>query len=178
MSGPPGHREFSTAEMAFATKNTADGALRRVAGLEARLASAEARLAEKDQLVMELRDAFAKQAEATSAMSVIVRELQEKLDRGVDQVLTGLDTRLALVERQMAFSADAQGALSTLVGNMNERYQRFFDVLLDDTPPLSQLQRKPGRPKGSKNKPKLQPAAEGNVAEDAGYAPSDIPKVE
>ncbi len=128
----------------------ADRALRRMAAAEERLARLEGRLAERDELIAEFREAYGRQADMLNAMGAVVKELEAKLDKGVDQVLTGLEGRISELERE-----NANG------------YNELREIIaLNDVPSIAaytQLERrvadleakpKRGRPKGSKNKPK------------------------
>ena len=99
MSGPPGHKTFSTAEMSFLSSQAAQRAEARTVNLEARLAQTEARLAEQDRLISELASGFRQANDTISALSVVVKELQEAGFKGVDQVLTGLEARVSGLEQ-------------------------------------------------------------------------------
>ncbi len=125
-----------------------DKALRRMAAAEERLARLEGRLAEKDELISEFREAYGRQADTISAMSAVVKELESKIARevrGIDQVLTGLEGRIAAVEQ---ISAGLES-------------WREVDFRHEVTQILgTQSKPKRGRPKGSKNKPKDIPAVE------------------
>ncbi len=153
MSKHPTERVRSVQELQATSMQQSDKALRRIAPIEERLARLEGRLAEKDELISEFREAYGRQADAVSAMGAVVKELESKIARGVDQVLTGLEGRIAELER---------GEVS---GEADKRTLRlaatFFDIPVGEMiPTLSQLQRKGGRPKGSKNKLKAQPQGE------------------
>ena len=161
MSGPPGHREFSAAELAFQTKRSADRAEQRTVNLEARLAQAETRLAEQDRTISEFSAAFRQQAETISALTVAVRELQETTGRGVEQVLTGLDARVSGAEKALA---DRANEIAVHIGD-TDAFTTDFERRLS----ALEAKRRPGRPRGSKNKPKdpVEGAAGTPTAEEA-----------
>ena len=155
MSKHPTERVRSVQELQATSMQQSDKALRRIAPIEERLARLESRLAEKDELISEFREAYGRQADTISAMSAVIRELESKVGRGVDQVLTGLEGRISKVE----VDADAIHGL-----------QGSFSVLADR---LRALEAKPkrGRPKGSKNKPKLLPKGVNVMDENVQIAP-------
>ncbi len=166
MSSPPGHKTFSTAEMSFLSSQAAQRAEARTVALEARLAQTEARLAEQDQLISELASGFRQANDTISALSVVVKELQEAGFKGVDQVLTGLEGRIAHIE---AHREDLR-----IAG------QGVVDLVHDARRRLHVLEAKPkrGRPKGSKNKPKSLPEVEQQGAEMGENAPIQQPEGE
>ncbi len=149
MSKHPTERVRSVQELQATSMQQSDKALRRMAAAEERLARLEGRLAEKDELISEFREAYGRQADTINAMGAVVKELESKIARGVDQVLTGLEGRISKIE----VDADAIHGL-----------QGSFSVLADR---LRALEAKPkrGRPKGSKNKPKNLPPVESPEAE-------------
>ncbi len=188
MNKHPTERIRTVREMQATSLQQADKALRRMAAAEERLARLEGRLAERDEIIAEFREAYGRQADTIAALTAVVREIEAKAGRGVDQVLTGLEGRIDDLESQ------------------NPRYQQFFDLLIDEMPSLRTLmdadislaerldkyiqdtdaftlsyeqrlhalEAKPkrGRPKGSKNKPKNTPTVE----ETPGYMAEDTPQ--
>jgi len=166
MSGAPNQRRMTQAEMAFTSVEAGKRAERRASLLERRLAVAEDRMAEQDRTISELASGLQDASDTISAFHVVLKELQEQTGKGVEQVLTGLDSRLMQLAQDMdAFTAAHERRLGDLE-SMRPRYQKFFDVLIEDMPTISQLQRKGGRPLGSKNKPKVEnpPAEDGENA--------------
>lgn len=160
MSKHPTERVRTVTELQATTMQQSDNALRRVAILEERVARAEGRLAEKDAMLAEFQTAYGRQADTITALSVVVQELEAKVGRGVDQVITGLEGRISGVEEQVyklehsEVSREADKRTLRLAA-------AFFDLPVGEMiPTLSQLQRKKGRPARSKNKPKDTPAAE------------------
>ena len=163
MSGAPNQRRMTQAEMAFTSVEAGKRAERRAAILERRLATVEERLAEQDRATSELARALQDASDMASALHVVVKELQQAAGEGGSEALSDLDQRVNTLE------------------STQPRYQRFFDLLMDDMPTVGEIkegvidiqkaviainerltalesQPKPrrGRPKGSKNKPKPQ----------------------
>ena len=158
MSKHPTERVRSVQELQATSMQQSDKALRRIAPIEERLARLEGRLAEKDELISEFREAYGRQADTISAMGAVVKELESKIARGVDQVLTGLEGRIAAIESEPQ-AKGIEDVLNNIASRlMSLEYHREND--LEER--LSALEAKPkrGRPKGSKNKPKDTPAVE------------------
>ncbi len=181
MSSPPGHKIFSTAEMSFLSSQAAQRAEARTVALEARLAQTEARLAEQDRLISELASGFRQANDTISALSVVVKELQEAGFKGVDQVLTGLEGRLASLEetRAEAYKGLSQEVLQGIV-RIDEGLAKHEEILVQRAAEMAKhelrlrdLEAKPkrGRPKGSKNKPKPLPQGVNVMDENAEIIP-------
>lgn len=143
MSRPPGHREFTQQELAWSSQEAARRADQRTVNLEARLAQSEARIAEQDRTISELSAGFHQAHETLSALSVVVRELQEIGTKGVEQVLLGFEQRASAVEQRMTAAENVRQYPSYA----DEDWKRAVIDLINEERPR-------GRPKGSKNKPK------------------------
>ncbi len=158
MSKHPTERVRSVAEMQATSLQQSDKALRRIAPIEERLARLEGRLAERDEIITEFREAYGRQADTISALTAVVRELEAKTGRGVDQVLTGLEGRIAELEREGPI---AHKELRELIA-LNEKSMPSVDAHAELVRRVALLESKPkrGRPKGSKNKPKSIPSVE------------------
>ena len=150
MSKHPTERVRSVQELQATSYQQADKALRRMASAEERIAKLEARLAERDDLINEFREAYGRQADTLSAMQAVVKELESKIARGVDQVLTGLEGRIAELERETPAACQDLRELIEMVSVSSSTNKAAIENR------LSALETKPkrGRPKGSKNKPK------------------------
>ena len=158
MSKHPTERVRSVAEMQATSLQQADKALRRMAAAEERLARLEGRLAERDELIAEFREAYGRQADTLNAMGAVVKELESKIARGVDQVLTGLEGRITELERE---NANGYNELRELIA-LNEKGVPSLAAHAQLEHRVAGLEAKPkrGRPKGSKNKPKDTPPVE------------------
>ena len=183
MSGPPGHKTFSTAELGFLSSQAAQRAEARTVALEARLAQTEARLAEQDRLISELASGFRQASDTISALSVVVKELQEAGFKGVDQVLTGLEARLDEVEKSAGAGVSiSQYVSETLLPRLDQSEASVPSIAahIQLERRIAALEAKPkrGRPKGSKNKPKSPPVVEQQSAEMDENAPIQQPEGE
>ncbi len=150
MSKHPTERVRSVAEMQATSLQQSDKALRRIAPIEERLARLEGRLAERDEIIAEFREAYGRQADTISALTAVVRELEAKTGRGVDQVLTGLEGRIKHLEDMGKMEPPKSDAI------YEWEIRQLGGALAQVSKRITALEAKPkrGRPKGSKNKPK------------------------
>jgi len=172
MSGAPNQRRMTSAEMGYTAVEAGKRAERRAALLERRIAMAEDRMAEQDRTISELASGLQDASDTISAFHVVLKELQEQTGKGVDAVLTGLDSRLAQLAQDMdAFTTNHEHRLDDLEAHdrkdtlSEDRLSRIQDQLLENAQDreflagrIQALEAKPrrGRPLGSKNKPKVQ----------------------
>ena len=181
MSKHPTERHRTVAELQATSMQQSDKALRRIASAEERLARLEDRLAQKDQTIARHEDTITKLSDAVTAMSAVVAELDGKLGKGVDQVVTNMESRLRKVETEtpvahrelrelIQANRDGIKCLDDSCDLIHESFEQRLGAL--ETKP------KRGRPRGSKNKPKSTPIVELAEATEAENAPSDIPEVE
>ncbi len=161
MSKHPTERIRTVQEMQATSMQQADNALRRTANLEQRAAEGERRIAELEQQNNELVRGFQQQAEAVSALSVVVQELQGNGGAGNSIAKYVSETLVPRVEILEVESSAIKG----LVGSFTVLAER---VLALEAKP----KRRPGRPKGSRNKPKDTPAVESPEAENGQSAAS------
>ena len=189
----PGHKTFSVQEMGFKASQSAERAERRVAAVEARLASAEARIAEKDQAITELASAYSRVSDTISALSVVVQELEAGGMKGVSQVLTGLEGRIKNLEEltkgnpvlslaQIRAEANECAVIQIDADGIHEKLEEIEEGYGGLVARVDDLETKPkrGRPRGSKNKPKVGvvKAEEIKTPENGSAEPVERPQVE
>lgn len=151
-SGPPNRRYYSEAELTATSRKAAENAQRRALALETRLAVTEQRLAEAESTIAELTSGFQAQAEATSGVSVVVRELEQKVTAGPEAVLAAISARVTALEHNSGALPQAMADFDALTLAIERRLEAL------------ESKRRPGRPRGSKNKPKEQAEPTQNVA--------------